>query len=166
MKLRVVSVSSLCVVGLMVLSLAAGCGLKRNPASPTIEPADVSPSPAASAPIATSSAAPSPSPSSNPTPVVPGELTVKDPIITISGLMFTRHVKAAVEVSNPTDGALSGTVTCIFGAGSSSDQIQTQNVSLNAHEVRILNFDEKAWLDKTAKAEVSTTHPAAANRLR
>lgn len=166
MKLRIANLSSLFVVGAMLLSLAAGCA--RNPNSPLVDPADESPAPSATAtPAATASATPAPTPSSNPVvvPTVPGELTIKDPVITITGMMFTRRVKAAVEVTNPTAGTLSGTVTCTFGDGSDADQVSSQNVTLNAKEVRVLNFEEKAWFDKTAKAVVTTLQPAAANRL-
>lgn len=168
MKLRIANISSLFVMGVMVLSLAAGCGLKRNPASPLIDPAEA-PSPAATTtPAVSPSASPSASPSINPVPVVPpvmGELTVKQPVITTTGLLMKRHVIATVEVANPTDQTLSGTVTCTFGDGSDADQVQSQNITLKAHEVRPLTFDEKAWFDKTAKVQVTTLHPAAANRL-
>ena len=154
MKLRISSVSSLLVVGVMGLSMVAGCG---RHAGTLVDPA-VTPSPSASSPAATGSITPTPQPSYNPTPVPTTlvDLQKGQTNVTTSGLMMFRQVTATVDVMNPNDIPVSGQVTCTFGDGSSSGQVQTKSITLNPRSAQTLVFTEKSWFDKTANVQVTT----------
>lgn len=158
MRVRWANLSSLMVVGALVLAMTAGCGKRTGPlVDPGDEPA-ASPTPT---PVATP--APTPAPSTKPdvpvAPVIP--LTARVQNVQTTGLMFSRRVIAMVEVSNPGERTLSGTVTCTFGKGTDPDQIQAKNVTLMGRETRTFTFEEKSWFDKDAKVEVKTDQPQA-----
>lgn len=165
MRVRWANLSSLMVVGVLVLTMSAGCGLKRT--GTLVDPGDepeVKPTPT---PVA--SATPTPAPTTKPD--VPGggstgggtglimPLTARLQSVETTGLMFTRRVIAVVEVSNPGDRTLSGTVTCIFGKGTDPDQKQTKNVQMMGRETKTFTFEEKSWWDKDAKVEIKTDQP-------
>lgn len=154
MRVRWANLSSLMVVGALLLSMTAGCGLQR--VGPVVDPGDEPAATPTPTPVATP--APTPAPTTKPdvplTPVIP--LTARVQNVQTSGLMFTRRVIAVVEVTNPGDRTLSGTVTCTFGKGTDPDQIQTKNVSLMGRETRTFTFEEKSWFDKDAKVEIKT----------
>jgi hypothetical protein len=164
---RFTSLSCLLTVGAIALSTAVGCGLHRN--TPMTDPADPASTAPSAAPSATSSVKPSAAPSTGPSPVNPpappvqGDLSAKVQQVTTSGLMWARTLIATVQVSNPANGALSGTLTCTFGSGSSSDATQTKQVTLMANEVRTYTFEYKSWFTSASsvKATITTNHQTA-----
>lgn len=159
MRVRWANLSSLMVVGALVLTMSAGCGLKRT--GSLVDPGDEpEPTPA---PVATPTPAPTTKPdvpggvTPTPAPVVP--MTARVQSVQITGLMFTRRVIAVVEVTNPSDRTQSGTVTCTFGKGSDPEQVVTKDVTMMGRETKTFTFEEKSWWDKDAKAEIKTNQP-------
>lgn len=163
MRVRWANLSSLMVVGALVITMAAGCGKRTGTLVDPGDTPDPTPTPA---PVATASPTPAPSTA----PDVPGgggtgtiiPLTARVQSVQTSGLMFTRRVVAVVEVANPGDRTLNGTVTCTFGDGGDADQVQTKNVTLMGRETKTFSFEEKSWWDKTAKVEIKTDQPVTA----
>lgn len=164
MRVRWANLSALMVVGALVLTMSSGCGLKRT--GSLVDPGDEpEPTPA---PVAT----PTPAPTKPDvpaggggqvtpvTPVVP--LTARVQNIQITGLMFSRRVIAVVEVSNPSDRTLSGTITCTFGDGDDPEKVQTKDVTMMGRETKTFTFEEKSWWDKDAKVEIKTNQPVVA----
>lgn len=168
MRVRWANLSSLMVVGVLVLTMSAGCGLKRT--GTLVDPGD---EPAATpTPAPAASATPAPQPTTQPD--VPGggstgggtglimPLTARLQGVQTSGILFARRVIATVEVTNPGDRALNGTVTCTFGKGTDPDQKQTTTVQMMGRQTKTFTFEEKSWWDKDAKVEIKTDQPVTA----
>lgn len=161
MNARYATFSSLLVIGTLALSLSAGCGLKRL--GPTVDPGDSpSPDPSTSSAPATGSVTPMPAPTAPVTPpAVTGNLLASLQGVQTTGFMFTRTVIATVQVINPSTFTLAGKVTCTFGKGTGTNQVQNQTVHLMAGEQRTLTFEEKSWFDKNAEVAIQTQQPMA-----
>lgn len=161
MRVRWANLSSLMIVGVLVLTMSAGCGKKVGP---VVDPGDEP------EPTPTPVVAPTPTPSPQ-QPDVPGGVTPVTPVIPLTariqsvqttGLMFTRRVIAVVEVTNPGDRTLNGTLTCIFGKGTDADQKQSKTLTMMGRETKTFTFEEKSWFDKDARAEIQTEQPVTA----
>lgn len=151
-------VSMMLTVGVLTLALATGCGrrLEGNMVEPPETPATTEPTPA---PVATPTPTPQPGNPGNPSggggTTVQGNLILGTPIVKGTGsalsLWTYRTVITTVDVINPASGALSGEVTCYFGAGTDAEDIQTKTVTVMPGQKQTLTF-EKTGMFASAKA--------------
>lgn len=139
MMFRHAPIASTLVLGALLLTMA-GCGghkvgiIDEPPESPSPKP-----SAAPSTAPGSGSVTPTPQPSQPDVPVIVGNLMARLQNAQVTGI-FSKTQIATVEVTNPANGTLSGQLTCTFD-GSHDNAVQTQNVSLMAHEVRTFTFE-------------------------
>ncbi len=147
-------------LAVMALVLALGaCGRKGGPVVDPGEEPETPPAPSTPAPNPTPSTAPVPQPGPvNPVPTA--DLTARVLPVQTRGLLMSRTVVAEVEVLNPNDVRVMGTLTVKFGDGSGTDATQTRNLSLEPREVKTVTFERKAWMGGTAvQASIVTQKP-------
>lgn len=164
MKGRKPVVSMLLVVMAMTLTMATGCGKRVGLVE---EPKE---EPKQEEPAAKPSEKPNPDPQPTQNPgsptggggqVVQGDLLLGTPVVTGSGsalsLWMKRTVIATVDVINPTGAALSGDVTCYFGAGTEAADIQSKQVSVQPGQKQTLTFEKTGFFASAkARCEVKT----------
>lgn len=70
---------------------------------------------------------------------------------------------ATVEVNNPSQAQLSGTLTVTFtNKGKPTANVQTQSITVAPGETRTLTFEDKKWSTDGVTAEITTDNAAAA----
>lgn len=150
-------------VGVMAVALLVTLGACGRKTGPVVDPGEEPETPAAP-----STPAPSPAPSAGPvnpqpSPVNPlptADLTTRVLPIQTRGMLMTRTVVAEVEVLNPNDVRVMGTLTVKFGDGTGTDGTQTRNLSLEPREVKTVTFERKAWFGGTGvQASIVTQKP-------
>jgi hypothetical protein len=94
---------------------------------------------------------------------VTGELTASVSKIKNGVVFGIGTCKATVEVMNPTQQTLSGTLTVTFtNGGKPTSHVETKEVTVGPGESQTFDFSDKKWSTDNATAEITTNTPAVA----
>lgn len=92
-----------------------------------------------------------------------GELTASVTKVKNGVIFGIGTCKATVEVMNPTQQSLSGTLTVTFtNGGKPTSHVETKQVTVGPGESQTLDFSDKKWSTDNATAEITTNQSAGA----